>query len=1206
MPVRCARILCLALSVCLAAGVAQAHNLYLVNENHTDYGWNATTDAYDQSMLSELDYYLGQIAATAGNPPEEQARFVADCWWYLYLYEKNRTPAQFQTLINRIGDGHITVPLNPLVELYGALPTEAAIRAGYYPGRIERRYGVHFRHGEEMENQTIPWGLSSLWLGSGALYSWKGICGCVSSAPYQNQTIDAFRWRGPDNLDVLMKWYAYSNDNQSWGGYSENRRSLDDPQPLTKLQQAIDHFKPRGQTLTGLFGYGWDDVTSQTTKVVDTAVAWNNAHPTGDHAYVSNVVDYFAELEGQRNSLPILRGGWGNDWDLWPTALAERTAKTRRAIERLRTAEALAAVVHWQNPAFWTARQPLLESGLIDYFKYFEHSWSQAGVGLQYVINNKFAWSNSIDQTVAQLDGDAGTAMAGLFSTPNEDRFAVFNPLAAARTDVADLAVTGGPYIVTDVATAAQVPSQIITRGGNTYLRILASNVPSLGYRVYRYTPGTPSALPNAATVTIATAQIENSRWRITVGTRGQLTSTVDKANANRELVLSSSALNDFGSGASSGLSAENVGPVSATILRTISGSPTRTVRVTLFAAGVDRIGIENEITANSSALQTYTFGTNLSNPQIRFEEVGAVARPGLTPTGDFLPGTRADYMTLNHFVDLAEASYHVTLSSWDAFAMQIGNSTTSAFTLPTSTVRVLATGNPSSSEIVNQGGDALFRTQLALFGRSGAYSGPQAMQDSLAHQNPLRTIALGRNQTGPLAAATSSFLSVSAPNVLVTAFKPAEEGNRGLIVRVWELAGTATNFTINASAFNPSAAFATSLIETDTGVLGLAGGVVSASIGANQMKTFRLALGPLVATPTPTTTAVAATASITRTATVTMTRTPTRTATRTGTASATRSTTATATALPPLVLDPIAAPIVVGATTTLTGGGFSPGSVIIGNLQTGAGVLSLGPDAPQSWTPTQLAWAVSPSLPLGQGFAVIAVVNTDQGYRGSSYQSQRLYGNPALNIPTLLSINGNSIQGPDATVIGIYVNAPVFPDTDLTLGGTGFNAPGVNLYSASGNIGPLFPVGASSPTQLTVHVPAGAPLGLAAFEVVNSPYAGNVGSQVVYASLGSAPTITSVTQNGSTVTVNGSGFAGGAVINLFNQQGQTVVNLGGVAANGQPRIPLTIVSPARLTFQVPAAAVSAPAYVQVINPPFIGFTSTGNDPDGGFTLAVP
>src|SRR5262249_20949707 len=112
----------------------------------------------DAAMLGELDYYLGRIAATAGNPPAEQSRFNCDNWYYVYLYEKNRSPAEYQTLISRMLDGHITAPLNPFVELYGGMPTEAAIRAGYYPGKLERLYGTQFLLAQEMETATIPWG----------------------------------------------------------------------------------------------------------------------------------------------------------------------------------------------------------------------------------------------------------------------------------------------------------------------------------------------------------------------------------------------------------------------------------------------------------------------------------------------------------------------------------------------------------------------------------------------------------------------------------------------------------------------------------------------------------------------------------------------------------------------------------------------------------------------------------------------------------------------------------------------------------------------------------------------------------------------------------------------------------------------------------------------------------------------------------------
>jgi len=55
--------------------------------------------------------------------------------------------------------------------------------------------------------------------------------------------------------------------------------------------------------------------------------------------------------------------------------------------------------------------------------------------------------------------------------------------------------------------------------------------------------------------------------------------------------------------------------------------------------------------------------------------------------------------------------------------------------------------------------------------------------------------------------------------------------------------------------------------------------------------------------------------------------------------------------------------------------------------------------------------------------------------------------------------------------------------------------------------------------------------------------------------------------------------------------------------ASGKSKIPLTIVNSNRFTFTKPAGAVPGISYVQAINPPFVPFTSSGNDAGGSFTL---
>ncbi len=360
--------------------------------------------------------------------------------------------------------------------------------------------------------------------------------------------------------------------------------------------------------------------------------------------------------------------------------------------------------------------------------------------------------------------------------------------------------------------------------------------------------------------------------------------------------------------------------------------------------------------------------------------------------------------------------------------------------------------------------------------------------------------------------------------------------------------------------------------------------------------------------TPTPTATATS-TATPTHTPSATRTHTNTSTATPTSTRTPTRVATQTRTAspLPTVRLDPIPSPIVVGAAHTLVGAGFTPGSVIKVFVASSSGAVDQGPFTPSSRTATSMTWQVPATMPLGNGFATVIVINTDQGYIQSNPQSQLVRGSATANIPTILSVNGVAVHPVDATVPLAYVETVLTPGAVVTLGGSGFNAPLVNLFTAAGNLGPLAPQPGGSATSIQIAVPAAAPTGPGSFQVVNSPYTGNVLSNAVSVPVGALLTIARVTQNGSTVTVDGTGFSTLSVVNLFAQTaGGGVDNFGGLSAGGQARLPLNVASSTRFTFNVPTGVASGPAYIMVLNPPYIPYSSSGSDPDGAFSLTAP
>ena len=178
-------------------------------------------------------------------------------------------------------------------------------------------------------------------------------------------------------------------------------------------------------------------------------------------------------------------------------------------------------------------------------------------------------------------------------------RFFVFNPLSWARTDSADLPYPGPtPIHVIDITTGQEVPSQIVTLNSTTYIRILASDVPAVGYKVFEIQSDAGNITSGGPTADASTGIIENDLYKVTVASRGAITHLLDKTRSNRELVATSSALNDLGAGSGS-LAGENVGVVSATLKATSSSPLAHVTRITLWR-GLNRIDIRNDVNQNS------------------------------------------------------------------------------------------------------------------------------------------------------------------------------------------------------------------------------------------------------------------------------------------------------------------------------------------------------------------------------------------------------------------------------------------------------------------------------------------------------------------------------------------------------------------------------------------------------------------------------
>ncbi len=206
----------------LTSTSAQKKKIYIAPDDHTDYMWSADEAGYRNAFLETLDYYIWLNDSTANEPYPYQSKWNCDGSYWVYEYQKNRSSQQFLKLIDQIRSGKITVPLNTLPGLPGVAPLEAAIRDMYYAGSLERKYGLDLDLVINMEDQVLPLGLSSLWAGSGAKYSWRGVCDCATKVTgLYSRPHEIYWYTGLDDQKILMKWYSLVGDNKQLGGYAE-------------------------------------------------------------------------------------------------------------------------------------------------------------------------------------------------------------------------------------------------------------------------------------------------------------------------------------------------------------------------------------------------------------------------------------------------------------------------------------------------------------------------------------------------------------------------------------------------------------------------------------------------------------------------------------------------------------------------------------------------------------------------------------------------------------------------------------------------------------------------------------------------------------------------------------------------------------------------------------------------------------------------
>lgn len=850
------------LGIALGAA-AQQKEVFLAPDDHTDYFWTADDADYRGFFGVMIDYYLNLADQTDNRPSDFQSRWNLDGSLWFWEYERTRPQAQVDRLVSRLRSGHFSMPLNPLVVSLGGAPAEAVLRGMYYAGRLERRYNLRFPMAVTMENQTQPLGLAQLWAGSGARYSWKGVCACATRVPDAGaRDREIYRYTGTDGSSVVMKWNSQTVSNQALGGYAEARFPAEVTDYVT-VNAASNGFAARYPwNVIGAFGYGWDDALTTSSVFVDTVPGLVTP---ARRVRISNQLDFFERFEQVHgfDALPSESLSYGNEWDLHCASLAETSSRIKRAVTRLRPAEAMAAIVCRNQPGFMTGRESARDLAFMNLGLYWEHNFgmddrSPAQVAARTAWQNRLA--DQIDAYVDDLHADAlATLGSQIPAQPGTTRFAAFNPLSWDRTDPVDLPYAGPQAVhVVDLSSGRIVASQVIDGATDPtvrgrVLRVLAEGVPSVGYRVYEIRPGAMTFPPAATTSADANGiTVQSSLVRARVLKSGILPSVIDLSRAT-ELVDASAGrgINDPGGPLNTGsITIDSAGPVSVTLHTSASSPLARESWITVYPHS-PRVDIANRINQNFEATQTWQFPFAVVRPVTHHEEVGAVLTAKLAPQGGHYAtrAARYDWLTLNHFADLSTDGQGagVTLSNADCYFMRLGTSSTTSLDSGSSRITVLAGGRQLGSDfgLTGQGGAQSFLQRFSVKPHA-TYSQTGAMRSALEHQTPLVAVPVSGPASAPLDPTSESFLRLDSPDAILWSLKPSEDApGASIAVRVWNMASQPGVVTVSSPVWPVSSFGLTTHLESAFSSRAFSAAGAPLSLNAQQMATARLDVRP-------------------------------------------------------------------------------------------------------------------------------------------------------------------------------------------------------------------------------------------------------------------------------------------------------------------------------------------------------------------------
>lgn len=327
-----------------------------------------------------------------------------------------------------------------------------------------------------------------------------------------------FRWRGLDGTEILSGMMSMCTE-RGLGLYNGDLSAKG-------IRMSLDYFKNKenGDPLLYLYGHG--DGGGGVTKEMLESVTRLNKVPMLPEIKIGTVQEYFENLDKEKE-YPVWAGELYFEKHRGTYTTAANNKKNNRKSEFLfRNAEILSVFQYADHKKFCETD---LEKGwkliLLNQF----HDILPGTC-----ISEVYEECDREYEEIRRIGENSLNANAERIAEPSDKGVTLFNTLSWSRTEVVTVDAKGH-MAVKDPRGA--YPKQV--RHSNGTISFLAEDVPSMGYRCYRFSDTLPESMHRTAVFTEEGAKdtgIENQWFKILADENGEILSLFDKT-AGRELL---------------------------------------------------------------------------------------------------------------------------------------------------------------------------------------------------------------------------------------------------------------------------------------------------------------------------------------------------------------------------------------------------------------------------------------------------------------------------------------------------------------------------------------------------------------------------------------------------------------------------------------------------------------------------------------------